>query len=176
MSRDFQTAVASFQQMQQKSAKQQRTHVKAAVSELAESQQQHQSSTQPIRQPYQDHEVELEEQRPAQSQQQQGQQQLQTQVEAVPDSEVEYQEQLIEEREHEIRGIEAGIHELNDIFRDLGTIVHEQQSMLGEFAQIAALRVSSFTADPQTGSSLPQITSRPMSTASPQTQSVLLTS
>lgn len=57
--------------------------------------------------------------------------QQQAQVEAVPDSEVEFQEQLIEEREGEIREIESGIHELNEIFRDLGTIVHEQQSMLG---------------------------------------------
>jgi t-SNARE complex subunit (syntaxin) len=67
--------------------------------------------------------VELEEQRP--------QLQAQAQVEALADSEVEYHEQLIEERETEIRGIETGIHELNEIFRDLGTIVHEQQSMLG---------------------------------------------
>ena len=54
------------------------------------------------------------------------------QVDAIPDTELDYQEQLIEEREVEIREIESGIHELNEIFRDLGTIVHEQQSMLGE--------------------------------------------
>ncbi|KAI9613366.1 hypothetical protein H4Q26_009966 [Puccinia striiformis f. sp. tritici PST-130] len=33
---------------------------------------------------------------------------------------------LIEERENEIREIEVGINELNQIFRDLGTIVQEQ--------------------------------------------------
>jgi hypothetical protein len=49
----------------------------------------------------------------------------------VPESELAFQEALIEERETEIREIESGIHELNEIFRDLGTIVHEQQSMLG---------------------------------------------
>lgn len=60
----------------------------------------------------------------------------QTYADVVPDSEVEYQEQLIEEREGEIRQIESGIHELNDIFRDLGTIVHEQQSMLGKLPSV----------------------------------------
>lgn len=60
----------------------------------------------------------------------------QIQISAVPESELEYQEQLIEEREGEIREIESGIHELNEIFRDLGTIVHEQQSMLGAFLSV----------------------------------------
>jgi syntaxin 7 len=55
-------------------------------------------------------------------------------VEGIPDSELEFQEALIEEREVEIRGIETGIHELHEIFRDLGTIVSEQQSMLGAYS------------------------------------------
>ncbi len=38
---------------------------------------------------------------------------------------------MIAERESEIREIEEGIHELNTIFRDLGTIVVEQGDMLG---------------------------------------------
>lgn len=63
--------------------------------------------------------------------QQQQQQLLQQQQELVPDSELEYQEQLIQEREGEIEDIERGVLELNEIFRDLGTIVTEQQSMLG---------------------------------------------
>ena len=53
-------------------------------------------------------------------------------VEGIPDSEVEFQEQLIQEREGEIEQIEQGITELNQIFRDLGQIVGEQQSMIGE--------------------------------------------
>lgn len=57
------------------------------------------------------------------------QQQLQ---ETVPDSEVEFQEQLIQEREGEIEQIEQGITELNQIFKDLGEIVGQQQSMIGE--------------------------------------------
>ncbi|POW13702.1 hypothetical protein PSHT_07637 [Puccinia striiformis] len=68
-----------------------------------------------------------------QQQQQLQQQQLQKspqrqqdQEEAIPDYELDYQEALIEERENEIREIEVGINELNQIFRDLGTIVQEQ--------------------------------------------------
>lgn len=45
--------------------------------------------------------------------------------------ELEFQETLIAEREAEIREIETGIHELNDIFRDLGTIVSEQGGLIG---------------------------------------------
>ena len=45
--------------------------------------------------------------------------------------ELAYQESLIQERETEIREIETGIHELSQIFRDLGTLVQEQGGMLG---------------------------------------------
>lgn len=45
--------------------------------------------------------------------------------------ELAYQESLITEREAEIREIETGIHELSEIFRDLGTLVNEQGGMLG---------------------------------------------
>jgi t-SNARE complex subunit (syntaxin) len=54
--------------------------------------------------------------------------------EAVPDSEVEFQEQLIQEREGEIAEIEQGITELNQIFRDLASIVTDQGSMISTFA------------------------------------------
>jgi t-SNARE complex subunit (syntaxin) len=46
-------------------------------------------------------------------------------------AELAHQETLIQEREHEIREIETGIHELHEIFRDLGTIVQEQGEMIG---------------------------------------------
>lgn len=49
----------------------------------------------------------------------------------VVDNELEYNESMIVQREEEIREIESGITELNEIFRDLGTMVHEQGSMLG---------------------------------------------
>jgi len=45
--------------------------------------------------------------------------------------ELAYEESLIQERNAEIREIETGIHELSEIFRDLGTLVHEQGGMLG---------------------------------------------
>ncbi len=45
--------------------------------------------------------------------------------------ELAYQESLVQEREAEIREIETGIHELHEIFRDLGTLVQEQGGMLG---------------------------------------------
>ena len=49
----------------------------------------------------------------------------------VSPQELEFQETLIAEREAEIRDIETGIHELNDIFRDLGTIVEQQGGLIG---------------------------------------------
>lgn len=52
----------------------------------------------------------------------------------ITQHELEFQEQLIAERESEIRDIETGIHELNDIFRDLGTIIQEQGGLIGESA------------------------------------------
>ena len=51
---------------------------------------------------------------------------------ALSPHELAYQEALVHERENEIREIETGIHELNEITRDLGTLITEQGSMLGE--------------------------------------------
>ncbi|KAF9115680.1 hypothetical protein BGX27_006924 [Mortierella sp. AM989] len=48
----------------------------------------------------------------------------------VVDNELEYNESMITQREEEIREIEHGITELNEIFRDLGNMVHEQGGML----------------------------------------------
>ncbi|KAG0368772.1 hypothetical protein BGZ54_001196 [Gamsiella multidivaricata] len=48
----------------------------------------------------------------------------------VVDNELEYNESMITQREGEILEIEQGITELNEIFRDLGTMVHEQGNML----------------------------------------------
>jgi hypothetical protein len=60
--------------------------------------------------------------------------------------ELAYQESLIQERETEIRQIETGIHELSEIFRDLGTLVHEQGGMLGQSTQQSANSVPAKTA------------------------------
>jgi hypothetical protein len=59
--------------------------------------------------------------------------------------ELAYQESLIQERETEIREIETGIHELSEIFRDLGTLVHEQGGMLGQSTQQSAKPVHAET-------------------------------
>jgi hypothetical protein len=61
------------------------------------------------------------------------QQQQQQRIHLLDDSEIAFNEALIEEREAEIQGIEQGILELNEIFRDLGTIVTEQGAKIGVF-------------------------------------------
>ena len=55
--------------------------------------------------------------------------------------ELAFQESLIQEREAEIREIETGIHELHEIFRDLGTLVQEQGGMLGECSASANRKI-----------------------------------
>jgi t-SNARE complex subunit (syntaxin) len=58
--------------------------------------------------------------------------QRQVQSEAL-DSEIEYNELLITEREGEIQNIEQGITELNEIFRDVGMLVNEQESGIRKY-------------------------------------------
>jgi len=55
-----------------------------------------------------------------------------TGLRALSPHELAYQESLVQERETEIREIETGIHELNEITRDLATIITEQGSMIGK--------------------------------------------
>jgi syntaxin 7 len=47
------------------------------------------------------------------------------------DSQIVINERVIQEREEDLQGLERSILEVNEIFRDLGTIVHEQQFLLG---------------------------------------------
>lgn len=64
-------------------------------------------------------------------QQQQQQQQLQQQEARLANqSEVDFQETLIIEREAEIRNIEQSVGELNELFRDVAHMVHEQGTTL----------------------------------------------
>ncbi|KAH9968360.1 t-SNARE [Lactifluus volemus] len=105
---DFQLSFVAFQRAQQVSAEKQRTVVKTvklAVEEDPATLSQHVDPA------------------PEQVQAQAMQSQLSP-------HELAYQESLIQEREAEIREIETGIHELSEIFRDLGTLVHEQGGML----------------------------------------------
>jgi len=60
------------------------------------------------------------------SPQQQQQEQDQDQLRLAPQDEVDFQESLIVEREVEIRNIEQGVSELNELFRDVAHIVREQ--------------------------------------------------
>jgi hypothetical protein len=48
----------------------------------------------------------------------------------VPEEHVAYNESIIQEREQDILEIERNIVQVNEIFRDLGTIVNEQQYLL----------------------------------------------
>jgi syntaxin 7 len=58
------------------------------------------------------------------------QQQLEEQSRMANQSEVDFQESLIIERENEIRNIEQSVGELNELFRDVAHIVHEQGGQL----------------------------------------------
>ena len=62
--------------------------------------------------------------------QQQSQVQEQEQLRMASQDEVNFQESLIVERESEIRNIEQSVGELNELFRDVAHIVHEQGAQL----------------------------------------------
>lgn len=62
--------------------------------------------------------------------QQQLQQQQQEQLRLADQSEVDFQESLIVEREAEIRNIEQSVGELNELFRDVAHMVHDQGGQL----------------------------------------------
>lgn len=59
-----------------------------------------------------------------------GQQQEQEQLRLASQDEVDFQESLIIEREAEIRTIEQSVGELNELFRDVAHMVHEQGEQL----------------------------------------------
>jgi t-SNARE complex subunit (syntaxin) len=61
-----------------------------------------------------------------------GQQQLQEQeqLRLASQDDVDFQESLIIERESEIRNIEQSVGELNELFRDVAHMVHEQGAQL----------------------------------------------
>ncbi|EGN98155.1 hypothetical protein SERLA73DRAFT_183042 [Serpula lacrymans var. lacrymans S7.3] len=106
-SHDLQLSLVAFQRAQQVSAERQRTVVEGV--KLA-----------------------VEDETPRESEVNRSPQQRQAQLlqSQLSPHELAYQESLIHEREAEIREIETGIHELSEIFRDLGTLVNQQGSML----------------------------------------------
>ncbi|KAJ2424853.1 hypothetical protein GGF41_002635 [Coemansia sp. RSA 2531] len=109
---DFQKVLEQFQNIQRVSAEVTREFVDRAKHTVHLQDEYHEDD-------------DLSESRPLLQQQQRRVMEL-----SVLDNDVEYNEALINERESEINDIEQGIVELNEIFRDLGTIVTEQQSLL----------------------------------------------
>ncbi|KAK0202725.1 t-SNARE [Desarmillaria ectypa] len=105
-SRDFQLSLSSFQHVQRASAERQRTVVEGVRMAVEDDHDDYQPSDDPVQR-----------------------QSLLLQSRLSP-HELAYQESLIQERENDIREIESGIHELAEIYRDLGTIVGEQGEML----------------------------------------------
>ncbi|CAO3684415.1 unnamed protein product [Umbelopsis vinacea] len=116
LSKDFQKVIAEFQRAQRLSASKQREYVDKAKATTAMLQSQ---SGQPFE--LEEHHISSDE--PPVIEDPQRRLQLQ-----ALDNEIEYNEALITEREGEIQEIEHGITELNEIFRDLGTLVNEQES------------------------------------------------
>jgi syntaxin 7 len=83
--------------------------------------------------------------------QQQQQQQLQQQdLRLVDQSEVDFQETLIIERESEIRNIESSVSELNELFRDVATMIHDQGQSLDIISEnVTSTRDDTRNADQQ---------------------------
>lgn len=48
------------------------------------------------------------------------------------DNEIAFNEAIIEEREHGIQEIQQQIGEVNEIFKDLAVLVHEQGTIIGK--------------------------------------------
>lgn len=114
---DFQKAVTDFQNAQKLALEKQKDYVKEVRQTMEGEDEQYEPDPDGRGQRLRQH-----------RQQQQFDQQR---VQLLDNSDVAFNEQLIEEREQEIQGIEQGIIELNEIFRDLGTIVTEQGSLIG---------------------------------------------
>lgn len=49
------------------------------------------------------------------------------------DNEISFNEAIIEEREQGINEIQQQIGEVNEIFKDLAVLVHEQGAMIGNY-------------------------------------------
>ena len=107
LSREFQASGNEFQSIQRLALEKERASASANRAAL--------DSSDPASQPYSDN-----------PQLQQSQQQEQEQLRLASQDEVDFQESLIVERESEIRNIEQSVGELNELFRDVAHIVHEQ--------------------------------------------------
>lgn len=114
LSREFQASLREFQNVQQQALSKERASTNAARTALEE-------ATSPGGEGGGDG---------AFGQQQQSQEQLRL----ASQDEVDFQDSLIVEREAEIRNIEQGVSELNELFRDVAHIVSEQGEQLDTIA------------------------------------------
>lgn len=108
LNREFKATLTEFQQLQRQAIEKEKASASAARAAL-------QDQTSPT------------EERSGFGQQQQ---QEQEQLRLASQDEVDFQESLIIERESEIRNIEQSVGELNELFRDVAHMVHEQGEQL----------------------------------------------
>lgn len=110
LNQEFRASLTEFQVLQRQALEKQRASASAARTALEQEEGAHADGSQ---------------------QGQQQQQQLQQQQPQLADqSDVDFQETLIIERESEIRNIEQSVGELNELFRDVAHMVHEQGQSL----------------------------------------------
>ncbi|KAJ5673880.1 hypothetical protein N7462_009319 [Penicillium macrosclerotiorum] len=107
LSSEFKASLDEFQTVQRRALEKQRASAVAARTAIEEGEH-----------PTGDSDVQLQ------------QQQLEEQPRLANQGEVDFQESLIIEREAEIRNIEQSVGELNELFRDVAHIVHEQGGQL----------------------------------------------
>ncbi|KAH8596439.1 putative syntaxin PEP12 [Bisporella sp. PMI_857] len=120
LAKEFQSSLQTFQSVQQRALEKQRTSAYAARTALEERQGNGDESNNQF-----------------------GQQQSQEQLRLASQDEVDFQDSLIVEREAEIRNIEQGVTELNELFRDVAHIVNEQ----GEALDVIASHVENTRTD-----------------------------
>ena len=114
LSREFQASGTEFQSIQRLALEKQRASATAARTALESNDSSAPYSHSPS--------------------QQQSQLQEQDQLRLASQDEVDFQDSLIVERESEIRNIEQSVGELNELFRDVAHIVHEQGGQLDTIA------------------------------------------
>ncbi|KAJ9642389.1 SNAP receptor [Coniosporium apollinis] len=107
LNREFKASLTEFQALQRTAIEKQRSSASAARAAL-DAEAHPSSPTSP----------------------QQTQQQQQEQLRLASQDDVDFQESLIIERESEIRNIEQSVGELNELFRDVAHMVHEQGEQL----------------------------------------------
>ncbi|KAF2740643.1 t-SNARE [Polyplosphaeria fusca] len=103
LANEYQASLREFQQLQRVAIEKEKSSAQAARAALDQ-------ATSPTSEQHPQH----------------GQQQEQEQLRLANQEEVDWQEQMIIERESEIRNIEQSVGELNELFRDVAVMVREQ--------------------------------------------------